>query len=99
MRRQHALVALAVSAAALLAACGATTTPHRRPPHRRRPCSTMEWTTKWVRPTAPPPCWRRPGYQDVATAEAAGYASSLDTLGCSPTPSSAGWACTTSTTT
>ena len=86
MRRPHALVALAVAAAAVLAACGddddassattppATTVPDHEIDHEMDRADRVDAMLATA------------GYQDVATAEAAGYASSLDTLGCFTDP-------------
>ena len=91
--KQHALVSL-IAATALLAACAndddassATTTP-------ATPVTTSPTTTMPGHGTYPEmdPADRAAamlataGYQDVATAEADGYASSLDTLGCFTDP-------------
>ncbi len=59
-----ALVAL-VAAAALWRRTPSATTPRRRRPHRpprrrRRRCPATVRITRWTRPTAPRPCWRRP---------------------------------------
>ena len=89
-RRHHALASLAVAAATVLTACGgddaassATTTPVTTTPahgidHDMDPADRAAAMLATA------------GYQDVATAEAAGYASSLDTLGCFTDPERGG---------
>ena len=89
-RRHHALVALAVVAVALLAACGddddassattppATTVLDHGVDHEMNPADRAAAMLATA------------GYQDVASAEAAGYASSLDTLGCFTDPERGG---------
>ncbi len=106
MRAKHTMAVLVVAAAALLAACGddddassATTTP----PTVVAPTTTTPPTT--TPPTTMPDhgmdhpmdpadqaaaMLATAGFQDVATAEAAGYASSLDTLGCFQDPERGG---------
>ena len=86
MTRHLAVVAL-VAAAALLAACAddddtssATTTP----PATTMPDYTMDHEMDPGDRAAA--MLATAGYQDVATAEAAGYASSLTTLGCFTDP-------------
>ena len=90
MRRHHALVAL-VAAAALLAACAddddassATTTPVTTSPTTTVPDHGTDHEMDPADRAAA--MLATAGYQDVATAEAAGYASSLDTLGCFTDP-------------
>ena len=94
MRRHHALVALIAAAAALLAACGddddassATTTPATTPATTMPDHGNDHEMDPADRAAA---MLATAGYQDVATAEAAGYASSLDTLGCFTDPERGG---------
>jgi hypothetical protein len=96
MRPQHTLAVLVVAAAALLAACGdddassATTTPVTTiPVTTTAPPTTMpdHGMDQAMDPTDRAAAMlATAGYQDVTTAEAAGYASSLDTLGCFTDP-------------
>ena len=87
MRRHHTLVALIAAAAALLAACGddddassATTTPATTTPVTTTPDHGNDHQIDPADRAAA--MLATAGYQDVATAEADGYTSSLDTLGC-----------------
>jgi hypothetical protein len=89
-RRNHALAALVVSAAALLAACGgddapsSATTPPATTTTDHRMDHEMNQTDRAAAMLA------TAGFQDVTTAEAAGYASSLATLGCFTDPERGG---------
>ncbi len=93
MRRRHLLVILG-AAAALLAACAdddassATTTAVTAPPATTVPDhGTDHEIDPGDRAAA---MLATAGFQDVATAEAAGYASSLSTLGCFTDPDRGG---------
>jgi hypothetical protein len=93
-RRYPALVPL-IAAAALLAACAddddassATTTPVTTSPATTMPDHDMDHEMDPTDRAAA--MLATAGYQDVATAEAAGYASSLDTLGCFTDPERGG---------
>src|SRR5215213_9506758 len=89
LRRYHALAPL-LAAAALLAACAddgtssPTTTPVTTTPATTMPDHGMGHDMDPVDRAAA--MLATAGYQDVATAEAAGYASSLATLGCFTDP-------------
>jgi hypothetical protein len=92
-KRRYALAPL-IAIAALLAACAdddaapsATTTPLSTPPTT----STPEHTASGIDPADRAAAMlATAGFQDVATAEGAGYASSLDTLGCFTDPERGG---------
>jgi hypothetical protein len=93
LRRHHVLVPV-VAAAALLAACGddddassATTTPVTTPT-TTMPDHGMDHEMDPADRAAA--MLATAGYQDVATAEAAGYGSSLATLGCFTDPERGG---------
>jgi hypothetical protein len=93
-KRRYALIPL-IATAALLAACAdhdaapaATTTPITTPPTT----TTAGYENDHVIDPADRAAamLATAGFQDVATAEAAGYASSLDTLGCFTDPERGG---------
>jgi hypothetical protein len=84
-----------IAAAALLAACGddddassATTAPVTTAPATTMPDHGMDHEMAPADRAAA--MLATAGFQDVATAEAAGYASSLDTLGCFTDPEKGG---------
>ncbi len=94
MRWRHTLVPL-IAATALLAACAddddassATTTPVTTPPATTTPDHGHDHQIDVADRAAA--MLATAGYQDVATAEAAGYASSLHTLGCFTDPERGG---------
>ena len=93
MRRHHLLVPV-IAAAALLAAyshagaSSATTTPATDPPATTMPDHGVDHEMAEADRAAA--MLATAGFQDVATAEAAGYASSLDTLGCFTDPERGG---------
>ncbi len=86
MRWHHPLLALVAGAAALVASgnvdagSSASTTPATTMPATTMSAHEMDPADRAAAMLA------TAGYQDVATAEAAGYASSLDTLGCFTDP-------------
>jgi hypothetical protein len=96
IRRHHALAALAVATTTLLAACGereassTSAAPSAAPSDHSmdamgaamdHPIASRDEATAMLASA---------GFQDVATAEAAGYASSLDVLGCFQNPERGG---------
>jgi hypothetical protein len=96
MRRHHAIAALAVAAATLLAACGEheASSAGAAPPAAAGDHAMDAMSTAMDHPIAAKDegaaMLATAGFQDVATAEAAGYASSLDTLGCFQDPQRGG---------
>ena len=95
-RRRHVVGALAVASAALLAACGEHEASSANPvPATASGGHSMDaMSAAMDHPIASrdeaTAMLATAGFQDVATAEAAGYASSLDTLGCFQDPERGG---------